>query len=507
MRFLAYLVLLSAIVISACGAYFSVVGLKLLFVGGGISIVVMGTALEVGKLITATFLKQKWDQIGLLMKTYMLIATLFLMGITSIGIYGYLSAGYTATSITVQGYEHQIESNTTKIGEIEKEISSLKQSTYNEAEIKGVEENRKKVIEQRTQLIEQKNKQIENIRKSSDTNRDASADVVSAKQALELSKSSTDSDIGRELEQIKLYNSRLEILDKEVQKWMEEGSGGLFKKSGLDKARTVKEGQSKERGDIDAQIKASQDRISKLREQYASQVKEYNDRVAAIENRSKSPRTDIDNSIKSLEKEISDITSSIAAYNKEMDDKITSLNGKKNELSEQGKKKIADQLTEIQDIRKQNTELQEKIVHTDVGTFKFIANSFNIPLDKAVNYFIWSIMAVFDPLAICLILAFNVLISEKKKEDVKVDLPTPSPTPTTTPIPEPSYTPSPTPTSTSTPDPTTTPSSTPAFTVVEDVVPTKEVEQPQDVQVEYDSPPPPHPMAPHGITSGKVSPR
>ena len=54
MNFLAFLVLLSAIVISACGAYFSIVGLKLLFVGGGISIIIMGTALEVGKLITVS---------------------------------------------------------------------------------------------------------------------------------------------------------------------------------------------------------------------------------------------------------------------------------------------------------------------------------------------------------------------------------------------------------------------------------------------------------------------
>jgi hypothetical protein len=558
MKFLAYLVLLSAIVISACGAYFSIVGLKLLFVGGGLSIVVMGTALEVGKLITATFLKQKWEEIGLLMKTYMVLATLALMGITSIGIYGYLSAGYTATSITVQGYEHQIESNNTKISEIEKEISSLKQSTYNEAEIKGVEENRKKVIEQRTQLVDQKNKQIENIRKSANTNQDTSVDIAAAKQALELAKSSTDNDISRELEQIKLFNSRLEILDKEVQKWMEEGTGGLFKKNGLDKARTVKEGQSKERGDIDAQIKASQDRISKLREQYASQVKEYNDRVAAIENRSKSQRTGIDNSIKSLEKEISDITASIAAYNTEIDEKVSSLNGKKNELSEQGKKKIADQLTDIQNIRKQNTELQEKIVHTDVGTFKFIANSLGIPLDKAVNYFIWTIMAVFDPLAICLILAFNVLIAQKKKEDtvvgissVKNEVPivptvTPTVTPTATSI-EPTKVPekmeslpilTPTPTlsveqvspSLSTPpleepiesvsikpiveevqlptptieavEVTETVPSTPEPTIIKN----NTVEQ-AEAQVVHISAPPPPPFAPHGISSGKVSPR
>jgi hypothetical protein len=99
MRFLAFLVLISALAIAGCAAYFSIVGLTLLFVGSGVSIVVMGTALEVGKFIAVTFLKQKWEEIGLALKFYLITATVVLMFITSIGIYGYLSAGYNATSI------------------------------------------------------------------------------------------------------------------------------------------------------------------------------------------------------------------------------------------------------------------------------------------------------------------------------------------------------------------------------------------------------------------------
>ena len=505
MRFLAFLVLLSAIAISACGAYFSIVGLKLLFVGGGTSIVIMGAALEIGKIITATFLKQKWEEIGIILKSYLIIATICLMGITSIGIYGYLSAGYTATSITVKGYEHQIESNITKISDLEKEIEAIKKSEYNSSEIKNTDENRKKTIEQKLQLIAQKNQQIETIRKSSDTNRDASADIVSAKQALELSKTSTDSDIGRELEQIKLYNSRLEILDKEVQKWMEEGTGGLFKKNGLDKARAVKDGQTKERGDIDAQIKASQDRIAKLRDQYTSQVKEYNDRVSAIESRSKNQRSEIDTNIKNIEKEIADIEASIVSYNKETDTKVNSLNNKKEDLAEQGRKKIIAHQDSIQSLRVQNTDIQEKIVHTDVGTFKFIANSLNIPLEKAVNYFIWSIMAVFDPLAVCLILAFNVLIAKKeKKADVVAPTITPvyiTPTPTILETIAPTETPVPTETPTHTPTPTST--ITPTPTLIQETV----ADIPIVEELEVPNLPPPPPMAPHGISSGKVSPR
>ena len=521
MRFLAYSVLLSAIVISACGAYFSIVGLKLLFVGGGISIIVMGSALEIGKLITATFLKQKWNDIGLWMKTYMTLATFFLMFITSIGIYGYLSAGYTTTSIAVQGYERQIEANITNINEMDKEIASLKTSTYNEAEIRSIEDNRKKIIEQRTLLINQKSQQTEIIRKSTDTNKDASADIISAKQALELSKSSTDSDIGRELEQIKLYNSRLEILDKEVQKWIDQGSGNMFKKGGLDKAREIKQSQQKERDDIDAQIKSSQDRMEKLRQQYAGQVKEYNDRVVAIESRGKSQRSEIDTNIKNVEKESAEIAASITAYNKETDEKIATLNTKKGEMTEQSKQKITEYQNNIQTLRAQNTDTQQKIVNTDVGTFKFIAKSLNIPLDDAVNYFIWTIIGVFDPLAICLILAFNTLIGtgEKSKNKEKSKIVT-EPTSTSTPTTAPTSTPEPTPTSTPTTAPTSTPEPTPTSTpeptptsdaVAEDVLVNESVVVDVVVSPESISPDgtlrtslPPAPINPHGISSGKV---
>ena len=54
MKFLAFLVLLSALTIAGCAGYFSIVGLTLLFVGSGTSIIVMGAALEIGKIIVVT---------------------------------------------------------------------------------------------------------------------------------------------------------------------------------------------------------------------------------------------------------------------------------------------------------------------------------------------------------------------------------------------------------------------------------------------------------------------
>ena len=222
MRFLAYLVLFAALAIAATGAYFSVFGLKLLFVGGGLSIVIMGAALEVGKLITATFLKQKWNEISLWMKIYLVVATLFLMGITSAGIYGYLSAGYASTSATVQGYERQIDSNTLKVKGFEQEISSLAQDTYNQKEIDAVDVNRKAYIDQRHQLISERNQQIEKIRNGVTSTKDASADIVLAKQALDVAKTALDSDTEEELE-------KLNCIILGLKSWTKKLKNGLMK--------------------------------------------------------------------------------------------------------------------------------------------------------------------------------------------------------------------------------------------------------------------------------------
>ena len=69
MLFLAILILITSLAIAGIAAYFSIVGLALLFVGSGQSIVIMGTALEVGKLVVVSFLHQYWERLNFLIKT------------------------------------------------------------------------------------------------------------------------------------------------------------------------------------------------------------------------------------------------------------------------------------------------------------------------------------------------------------------------------------------------------------------------------------------------------
>ena len=91
---LAWLLLLTGLTISAVAIYYSVVGLAAIFAAAAIPIYIMGTTLEVAKLVCASWLKANWNRVPGLMKTYMTIAVLVLMFITSMGIFGFLSKAH-----------------------------------------------------------------------------------------------------------------------------------------------------------------------------------------------------------------------------------------------------------------------------------------------------------------------------------------------------------------------------------------------------------------------------
>ena len=92
--FIAILTLLSALSISAVAIYYSIAGLAAIFAGAAIPIMIMGSVLEVGKLITASWLYQYWKVAPRFLKYYLSIAVIVLMFITSMGIFGYLSKAH-----------------------------------------------------------------------------------------------------------------------------------------------------------------------------------------------------------------------------------------------------------------------------------------------------------------------------------------------------------------------------------------------------------------------------
>jgi len=111
---------LSALFIAGSAAAFSVYGLAKLFSGAFISVVIMASALEIGKLVTASFLYRYWDMINWFQKVYMTIATIVLIFITSAGIFGYLSNAY-------QGATLEFEKQSTELLTIEERIEQLEE--------------------------------------------------------------------------------------------------------------------------------------------------------------------------------------------------------------------------------------------------------------------------------------------------------------------------------------------------------------------------------------------
>ena len=95
--FLPFLIGFSALSVSASAAFYSVFGLSKLFAGASTEVIIMAGSLEVAKLVTASLLYQYWDSINKILRAYLAIATVILILITSMGIYGFLSAAYQQT--------------------------------------------------------------------------------------------------------------------------------------------------------------------------------------------------------------------------------------------------------------------------------------------------------------------------------------------------------------------------------------------------------------------------
>lgn len=102
------LVAFSALFVAGCAAFFSIKGLIVLFSGSALAIGVMASSLELGKLVAASFLHTYWNRINFLLKTYLCLAVLVLMSITSLGIFGFLTGAYQTHATAVSSFETKI---------------------------------------------------------------------------------------------------------------------------------------------------------------------------------------------------------------------------------------------------------------------------------------------------------------------------------------------------------------------------------------------------------------
>jgi len=104
------LIAFSALAVSCSAAFYSITGLSKLFAGASTEVIIMASSLEIAKLVMASLLYQYWDKLNKLLKVYLTVALVVLIGITSAGIYGFLSSAYqdTANKASVVDKETQV---------------------------------------------------------------------------------------------------------------------------------------------------------------------------------------------------------------------------------------------------------------------------------------------------------------------------------------------------------------------------------------------------------------
>ena len=116
--FLAILTMLTALCISAVAIYYSVAGLVAIFAAAAVPIMIMGGILEVGKLVTAVWLHKYWNMAAWWLKSYLAIAVVVLMFITSMGIFGFLSKAHIEQTSASEESVAQVSQIDTEIGRI-----------------------------------------------------------------------------------------------------------------------------------------------------------------------------------------------------------------------------------------------------------------------------------------------------------------------------------------------------------------------------------------------------
>jgi hypothetical protein len=272
---------LSALFLAGCGAFFSVTGIGLLFSGSFWSTIVMASSLEFGKIMATSFLYRYWKKINNIIKIYLLGAVVILMGITSLGIFGYLSQAFYSTKSSIDAIESQLSLLEAK------KISLQSQIVSNNDRIKTLTDTRKNQEGNLTKVLDQ----------------------------------STTTTVTK--------------------------SGGFFGN--------------------DTQEKVIDKKSVELKSQTLNSVQ---------------------SNITSLESNI---------------EKINNIN--------------SNLLGEINQLDTSIIDLKSKITKSDIGTYKFIAEAFNVKMETVVKYFILIIVSVFDPLAVSLLLAYNIVANRKFEEN------------------------------------------------------------------------------------------
>jgi hypothetical protein len=170
----------SSIILAICSGFFSVIGLSMLFAGANISVIIMASALELSKVITASFLHKYWGDISKTLRIYLTVGVIILVSITSAGIYGFLSSAYQKTASNLELYDSKINILDSKINQFQNKLNS-----------------NKLLIETRNKRVDQLNNQDISTGKSNRGNRNEIKEVNSNIDFLNVENSKLIDSIGK----------------------------------------------------------------------------------------------------------------------------------------------------------------------------------------------------------------------------------------------------------------------------------------------------------------------
>ncbi len=360
----ALFVLFTALCISATAAYYSIVGLMAIFSGAVVSIAVMGTVLEVGKLVTASWLYQFWPRIPKLIRSYLTISVVILMLITSMGIFGYLSKAHLQQNAMseeevaqIEVYAEKLTRSNAKIQRWNDDIGRLNRGENVRVDL----------------LIKNEQEQL-NIIYDRIKDEKAQLKVIADEQiAVQESKLT---------EYAERTKNDLALLQERPDGKVDEETGKTEKEIAIDKVRKRDRGVSWVARDkmrkVSEQLRNDYDKIDK---EYAPQIKTVNTRIQELRQQAQLKTEDIDTKIIQLEGFI------------------------------ESEQTVADNAR----VTKLQHESKYREIEVDVGPVKYIADMIygddaRTMLDSAVRAVIITLIFVFDPLAVLLVVAGNMTI-------------------------------------------------------------------------------------------------
>src|SRR6056300_1282768 len=404
--FLGILTLFVAISISVIAAYYSILGLTAIFAAAFLPIILMGSVLEVGKILATVWLHIHWRRAPFIIKTYLTSAVIVLMFITSMGVFGFLSKSHIEQSSVgteqiaqAQVIDQKIARAQAKQQRWTDEIARLQAGETSGRVDALIVRERERIKEARASLtpqIDAENAKIPGLREQ-------------AGKEIEQQNKRLDDAQKRSADAIRVAQEELDRLDADVLAYTKQGQAKTGAFGGttdmVAKGNELRQQQQSERSKLQADIdkaksgevsvaSAVQREITKINNRLADQIKAVEDRIADI-------RKTIEPTIASANENIAKYTEQAGSANKDVDVRITELENQIDAIQP-----TIDTLREDKFV----FEKQYRQFEAEVGPVKYIAELIygvadRTQLEEAVRWVIIIIVAVFDPLAICLVLA------------------------------------------------------------------------------------------------------